>query len=86
MAVVLFDWKERSGGEDFHDRFLLTEKGGMTIGAGFSADGPHQNAQIGLLDPDVLSVKLKAFDRSATVYELADRVLLVHSDGNVEQI
>lgn len=86
MAVVLFDWKERSGGEDFHDRFLLTDKGGMTIGAGFSADGPHQNAQIGLLDPNVLSVKLRAFDRSARVYELADRVLLVHSDGNVEQI
>jgi hypothetical protein len=86
MSVVLFDWKERSGGEDFHDRFLLTDKGGMTIGAGFSADGPHQNAQIGLLDLNVWSVKLKALDRSATVYELADRVLVVHSDGRVEQI
>ncbi len=86
MSVILFHWKERSGGEDFHDRFLLTDKGGMTIGAGFSADGPHQNAQIGLLDPDVWSAKFKAFDRSATVYELADRVLVVHSDGRVGQI
>ena len=86
MSVVLFDWKERSGGQDFHDRFLLTDKGGMTIGAGFAADGPHQNAQIGLLDPNVWSAKLKAFDRSATVYELADRVLAVHGDGRVERV
>lgn len=86
ISVVLFDWKERSGGEDFHDRFLLTDKGGMTIGAGFSADGPHQNAQIGLLSPTVWSVKFQALERSATVYELADRVLVVHSDGRVERI
>jgi len=86
MSVVLFDWKEKSGGEDFHDRFLLTDRGGMTIGAGFSADGPHQNAQIGLLDPSVWSTKMKALDRSATVYELADCVLEVHSDGRVERI
>jgi hypothetical protein len=86
MSVVLFDWKEKSGGEDFHDRFLLTDRGGMTIGAGFSADGPHQNAQIGLLDRNVWSAKLRALDRSATVYELADRVLVVHDDGRVEQV
>jgi hypothetical protein len=86
MSLVLFDWKERSGGEDFHDRFLLTDKGGLTIGAGFSADGLHQNAQIGLLDPNVWWAKLRALDRSATVYELADRVLVVHNDGRVERI
>ena len=86
MSVVLFCWKEKSGGEDFHDRFLLTDKGGMTIGAGFSADGPHQNAQIGLLDPVVWLAKLRALDRSSTVYELADRVLEVHGDGRVEQV
>jgi hypothetical protein len=60
MSIALFGWKEKTGEEDFHDRFLLTDKGGMTIGAGFSADGP--------------------------VYELADRVLVVHGDGRVEQI
>jgi hypothetical protein len=86
MSVVLFCWKERNGGEDFHDRFLLTDKGGMTIGAGFSASGPHQNAQIGLLDPVVWSAKLSALDRSSTVYELADRVLEVHDDGRVVRI
>jgi hypothetical protein len=83
MSVVLFDWKERSGGEDFHDRFLLTDKGGMTIGAGFSAEGAHQSAQIGLLASNVWSTKFKALDRTATVYELADRVLAVHGDGRV---
>jgi hypothetical protein len=58
----------------------------MTIGAGFSADGPHQKAQIGLLAPSVWSSKLKAFDKSSTVYELADRVLEVHGDGRVAQV
>jgi hypothetical protein len=86
MSVLLFDWKERSGGEDFHDRFLLTDKGGMTIGAGFSAEGSHQSAQFGLLDPIVWSTKFKSLDRSATVYELADLVLAVHSDGRVTRV
>jgi hypothetical protein len=58
----------------------------MTIGAGFSADGAHQNAQIALLDPAVWAAKLKALDRSATVYELADPVLAVHSDGRVTRL
>jgi hypothetical protein len=84
--IKLFAWKERRGGEDFHDRFLLTDRGGMTIGAGFSADGAHQNAQIALLDPAVWAAKLKALDRSATVYELADPVLAVHSDGRVTRL
>ena len=86
MSIKLFAWKERRGGEDFHDRFLLTDRGGMTIGAGFSADGAHQNAQIALLDPAVWAAKLEAFDRSATIYELVDDVLILHSDGRVERV
>jgi hypothetical protein len=86
MSVILFDWKEKSGGEDFHDRFLLTDKGGMTIGAGFSAEGAHQSAQVGLLDANVWSAKFRALDRSATVYELADLVVAVHSDGRVTRV
>jgi hypothetical protein len=84
-SIKVFAWRERANGEDFHDRFLLTDKGGMIIGAGFSADGPHQNAQIALLGRAVWEAKLKALDRSATVYELADYVLWIHSDGRVDR-
>jgi hypothetical protein len=42
MKVATFCWRERNGGEDFHARYLLTERGGISVKAGFSADGNHQ--------------------------------------------
>jgi len=36
-SIVLYSWRERDGGADFHARFLLTDKGGMKVEAGFSA-------------------------------------------------
>ena len=34
------------GGEDFHSRYLLTDKGGIRIDAGFSAEGDHQTTDM----------------------------------------
>jgi hypothetical protein len=36
MAVSIFGWRERQNGEDFHARFVLTDKGGVGIDAGLS--------------------------------------------------
>ena len=57
MALTIYCWRQKKRGEDFHDRFLLTDKGGIGIGAGFSADGAHQTANMHLMSYDSSSVK-----------------------------
>ena len=43
-CLELYEWSEVPGGEDLHDRFFLTEFGGLMIGAGISAEGPAETA------------------------------------------
>jgi hypothetical protein len=45
-SITLFTWRERNGGADFHARYLLTDMGGISVDAGFSAMGAHQKVQL----------------------------------------
>lgn len=83
MSVSLFGWKERPGGEDFHARNLLTDVGGMSVEAGFSAEGAHQKVQLGLLTADLVRSKLDALARTSTVFDLVGPVLRIDADGTV---
>ena len=42
MSIALYAWKEKTGGEDFHARYLLTDVGGINVDAGFSAEKDRQ--------------------------------------------
>lgn len=86
MSFVLFGWKERAGGADFHARYLLTDVGGMNVEAGFSAEGAHQKVQLGLLSLGLAHNRLNALERNSTVYDLVGPVLEIRSDGTVQRI
>jgi hypothetical protein len=86
MSVRVFGWKEKVGGADFHARFLLTDRGGMNVEAGFSADGSHQKVFLVLLEGQVCQEKLSAFARGSTQYELIEPVLEIFSDGRVQRV
>jgi hypothetical protein len=83
MSVSLFSWKERKDGEDFHARNLLTDVGGMSVEAGFSAEGTHQKVQLGLLTSDLVRSKLDALAQTSTVYDLVAPVLRIDANGKV---
>lgn len=86
MSITLFAWKERNGGADFHARYLLTDIGGISVEAGFSAEGNHQKVLLGLLDLDFAQSKLSAFARNSAVYDLVEPVLEIRSDGSVRRV
>ena len=86
MSIALYAWQEKAGGEDFHARYLLTDVGGISVEAGFSADGAHQNVQLGLLATDFCQEKLNAFARASSVYSLVEPVLEISSDGMVRRV
>jgi hypothetical protein len=84
MKVTIFCWRQKTGGADFHGRYLLTDKGGIGIDAGFSAEGGHQTTDMHLMTFKLSQEKLKAFSRDATDYGLVDPVIRVDGDGRVE--
>jgi hypothetical protein len=86
MALTIYCWRQKKRGEDFHDRFLLTDKGGIGIGAGFSADGAHQTANMHLMSYELSQKKIRALARTATDYELVGPVLRIASDGHVKHV
>ena len=62
-------WMQRENGEDFHDRFFITPRGGASIGAGFSAEGEHETSNVSLLDERHASQILERFGPAAAVYD-----------------
>lgn len=86
MKVTIFCWRQKIGGADFHARYLLTDKGGIGVDAGFSAEGSHQTTDMHLMSLPLSQEKVKAFSRGATDYDLVEPVLEVKSDGTVHRI
>lgn len=82
-AVTIFRWEEFPGGSDFHARYLLTDKGGISIDAGFSAEGGHQTTDIHLMSYQLSQAKIAALDETATVYKLCRPTITIVSDGSV---
>ena len=85
VVLEFHAWEELPAGEDLHDRFLLTEIGGLQVGAGFAASGSHQTANISLLDFNHAQELRRRFDREATTYSLAGACRL-HPDATIENL
>ena len=86
MKVTMFCWREKIGGEDFHARYLLTERGGIAVDAGFSAEGNHQTTDMHLMSYDLSQEKLRTFTRGAACYDLVEPVIRVAGGGQVERV
>lgn len=81
LPISMFCWREKPGGADFHARYLLTDRGGVGIDAGFSAEGGHQATDMHLMSLALSEARLNAFTRDATEFELVEPVLEIHWDG-----
>ena len=86
MTATIYRWREKSGGADFHARYLLTDKGGMRVDAGLSAEGADQKTDMTLMDYDLAQRRRKDLSRDAQVYELIEPVLQIASNGYVEHL
>ena len=86
LAVTIFCWKERDGGEDFHARYLLTDKGGVRVDAGFDPVGNHQSTDVSLMDLTLAQLRLQSFTRGSQTYELVEPVIEVRRDGTVNRV
>ncbi|CAG1005825.1 hypothetical protein RHIZO_03207 [Rhizobiaceae bacterium] len=86
MSVAIYCWREKAGGAEFHARYLLTDKGGIGIDAGFSADGAHQTTDMHLMSYDLSQQRLASFARTATDYDLVAPIITVCANGRVTRL
>lgn len=83
-CLELYAWSEKNRGEHLHDRFVLTDLGGIMIGAGLSAEGPKKSANFTLLEFEH-SQKLRGFFADgSTAYKRAGPAVRVRHDGIIE--
>lgn len=83
-SIELYAWSERQGGEDFHDRFVLTDLGGIMIGAGLSADSPTESAAFTLLNFDHAQGLRSRFADGSTAYARVGSAVRIFDDGRTE--
>lgn len=83
-CLELYAWSEKKGGEDFHDRFVLTDLGGIMIGAGLSADGQAESAAFTLLDFEHAQSLRNRFADGSTAYSRAGYAVRFRDDGSTE--
>jgi hypothetical protein len=86
ITVTIYRWRKKAGGADFHARYLLTDRGGIRIDAGFSAEGGAETTDMMLMDFALSQEKRRAFERDANVYELVEPVLQIASTGYVKHV
>ncbi|WP_371056391.1 hypothetical protein [Rhodosalinus sp. K401] len=82
--IEFYAWSEKLGGEDFHDRYVLTELGGIMIGAGLSADGPDESAAFTLLNFEHAQGLRSRFSDGSTVYARVGSAVRIRDDGGTE--
>ncbi|GAA6208436.1 hypothetical protein NBRC116601_17290 [Cognatishimia sp. WU-CL00825] len=82
-SVEVFEWEQLPGGHDIHDRYLLCDCGGVSIGAGFSEEGDHELALVSLLSNTVVQNLRNRYREGSGAYRLAKPVLLIDENCNV---
>lgn len=86
ITVHFIAWDKRPRGEDFHDRFVLTNRGGLQIGSGLGAVGSHRHALITLLDTQYAQDMRERFSAHADVYDQHGRTVAISSTGEVQAL
>jgi hypothetical protein len=85
FSFELYEWRERENGEDFHDRHILCDHGGLSIGAGFEAVGAHQRAEV-TIKPYELTQTLRArFTIGTAAFDLVGNVIVIDAMGNANE-
>jgi hypothetical protein len=85
MKISLHGWRQLAGGEDLHARYLLTDRGGLSVESGFAALGAQESLDIQLLSAAICDVRRAAFARGAAIYEFVGPILHISSDGTVHR-
>lgn len=73
-AITVFKWQQIPGGERLHDRFILTDRGGIEIPGGTDVGEPGETTNVTLLDDSVYRCRWDQYQESSGAFDLASKI------------
>lgn len=77
VELTFFRWRPRIGGDAFHARYILTEKGGMRFEHGLDDSEEGVTSDVSLLDTSLYRKRWDSFQIGTPAYDLIDRLVLI---------
>jgi hypothetical protein len=71
-AMTIIRWDRHHRGDFFHDRYVLTDRGGVRVGWGLDRGKTGETTDVCLLDDAIYVQLLSAFQPDSNVYKLID--------------
>lgn len=71
LSVTLFQWQERPGGQKLHNRYILTDLGGISFHHGLDAGADGETDDITRLDREQYLLRCKQYDTKAPAFDQA---------------
>ena len=73
LRVRFFRWKQKQDGERLHDRFILTDLGGVEVSGGLDAGKVGETTNIFLLSRDQYEMRWRQYTQSPPAFDLIDQ-------------
>jgi len=77
LSVTLFRWQEKPGGQDLHNRFILTDLGGVSFHHGLDVGPEGQTDNISRLDRAEYEFLCSQYDSKGTAFDLAEQPTVI---------
>jgi len=76
VEVHIIRWREQSEGEALHNRYILTDLGGVTFPAGLDEGDPGETDDMSLLDEDLCRLRSSQFDVASSAFDFVDQIVI----------
>lgn len=77
ISLKVIRWRERAGGDGLHNRYILTERGGVRLAWGLDEGSQTQTDDISLLDPVVYRVRWAQYCSIQPAFDFVDDLVVV---------
>ncbi len=73
LKVCFFRWREREGGERLHNRYIITDLGGVVVAGGLDDSDQGHTEDINLMTREQYIVRFQQFTSDPAPFDLVDR-------------
>ena len=77
LVVTLFHWQEKKGGQSLHNRYILTDIGGVSFSHGLDKGKKGQADVITRLDCSLYHELCDEYDAASTAFEEAEKPIVI---------
>ncbi len=76
LEIIFWRWNQRTGREKLHNRYILTELGGVTLGVGIDTGEKGENDDVNLIGRDQWQLRWNQYDSNSKEFELESTFII----------